>query len=86
MPYERKKGHCVGHTHIVEESIGGEVQHLQIEFQRVSKYFDVASFEENNITACLVGRVYAEDPVVGTLAVGHLIHMVREQVIYLLFI
>ena len=53
---------------------------LHIEFQRASKFFDVTSFEEKNITACLVARVYIDDPMVGRLAVGYLIHMVREQV------
>ena len=80
MPHERKKHHYVGHTQIVQECIGGEKMSLHIEFQRASKFFDVASFEEKNITACLVARVYIDDPMVGLLAVGYLIHMVREQV------
>jgi len=79
MPHERNRGHYVGHTHIVEECIGGLKQNLLIEFERTSKYFDVSSFDDNNITACLVAKVYVEDPVAGVLAVGHLIHMVREQ-------
>lgn len=82
MPHERKRGHYVGHTHIVEEAIGGRKQHLMIEFQRVSKYFDVSSFRDNNITACMVARIYVDEPFIGPLAVGYLIHMVREKVTF----
>lgn len=78
MPHEREKGHYIDHIHIVEENIGGVKQSLQIEFVRPSRYFDVTKFSENNITACLVGRVFVRDPSLGLVAAGHLIHIVRE--------
>jgi len=78
MPQERKKGHYIDHIHIVEETINGKTKSLQIEFERPSKLFDVTSFAENGITACIVGRIYSREPSIGLVAVGHCIHMVRE--------
>lgn len=78
MPQERTRGHYIDHIHIVEEKINGVSHSLQIEFERPSKLFDVSTFAENGITACIVGRVFDRDPTLGLVAVGHLMHMVRE--------
>lgn len=79
MPNERKPGHCVDHTHILEQRINGVQRSILVEYTRPSKYFDVSKFEENGITACLVGRIYIKDPSLGMITAGHLVHMVREQ-------
>lgn len=79
MAFERPKGHYVDHVHIVDERIGGKLQSLQIEFQRPSKYFDVSKFPEQNITAMLVGRVHVKDSLLGLVAAGHCVHMVRQE-------
>ncbi len=79
MPHERKAGHCIDHTHIVEEIIDGKARSMQIEYTRPSKYFDVSRFEEYGVTACLVGRIYIKDSSLGMVAAGHVLHMVREH-------
>jgi len=61
MPQERTAQHYIDHIQIVEEVINGESQHLQIEYERPSKLFDVTSFAENGITACILGRIYLRD-------------------------
>jgi hypothetical protein len=78
MPQERQRGHYIDHIHIVEETIDGVRRTLQIEYERPSKLFDVSTFAENGITACIVGRVFDRDANLGLIAVGHLMHMVRE--------
>ena len=78
MPQERQKGHYIDHIHIVEEKINGVKHSFQIEYERPSKLFDVSTFAENNITACIVGRVFDRDPTLGLIAIGHVMHMVRE--------
>eukprot|EP00428_Durinskia_dybowskii_P071416 CAMPEP_0170410744 /NCGR_PEP_ID=MMETSP0117_2-20130122/30053_1 /TAXON_ID=400756 /ORGANISM="Durinskia baltica, Strain CSIRO CS-38" /LENGTH=308 /DNA_ID=CAMNT_0010668297 /DNA_START=25 /DNA_END=948 /DNA_ORIENTATION=- len=78
MPQERKKGHYIDHIHILEEKIAGVTWTLQIEYERPSKLFDISVFPENNITACIVGRVFSRDPSLGLIAVGHVMHLVRE--------
>mmetsp|Transcript_28898 Transcript_28898/g.48511 ORF Transcript_28898/g.48511 Transcript_28898/m.48511 type:complete len:309 (+) Transcript_28898:127-1053(+) len=78
MPQERQTGHYIDHIHIFEEILNGKARQLQIEFERPSKLFDVTQFAENGITACVVGRVYARDSSIGLVAVGHMLHMVRE--------
>ena len=79
MPFERIRGHYVDHVHIVEEMIGGEKQALQIEYMRPSKVFDISKFAENNITACLVARIYLKDATLGMIGAGHMVHIVREN-------
>lgn len=79
MPHERPAGHYVEHTLIVEEKINDTVLSLQMEFVRPSKYFDTAKFKESGITACLVARLYSKDPVLGFVAMGHVVHTVREE-------
>lgn len=78
MPFERPAGHYIDHVHIVDEAIGGARQSLQIEFLRPSKYFDTSRFAEQGITACLVGRLHVHDAMLGMLAAGYLVHMVRQ--------
>ncbi len=78
MPHERKHGHVVDHTHIVEENIDGKRRSMQIEYTRPSKYFDVSRFEEFGVTCCMVGRIYTKDSRLGMVASGHVLHMVRE--------
>ena len=78
MPPERQKAHYIDHIHIVESKINGIKRSLQVEFERPSKYFDVSTFPENGITACIVGRIFDRDATLGLIAVGHVIHMVRE--------
>lgn len=78
MPMERLPGHYINHIHIVNELIGSNQQSLQIEFLRPSKYFDIHKFSDLNITACIVGRIYSNDPHFGLLGIGYLIHIVRE--------
>lgn len=79
MAFERPRGHYVDHVHIVDEKISGVVQSVQIEFQRPSKFFDVSKFPEQGITAMLVGRIYVKDSLLGLVAAGHLVHMVRQE-------
>eukprot|EP00598_Pedospumella_elongata_P001115 CAMPEP_0184981552 /NCGR_PEP_ID=MMETSP1098-20130426/11214_1 /TAXON_ID=89044 /ORGANISM="Spumella elongata, Strain CCAP 955/1" /LENGTH=299 /DNA_ID=CAMNT_0027505117 /DNA_START=79 /DNA_END=978 /DNA_ORIENTATION=- len=78
MPQERQKGHYVDHIHIIEEKLDGVKHFFQIEYERPSKLFDVSTFAENDITACVVGRIFDRDPTLGLIAVGHVMHMVRE--------
>lgn len=78
MPQERQRGHYVDHIHIIEVNVGGKSRKLQIEYERPSKLFDMATFAENGITACIVGRVFDRNPTLGLIAVGHMMHMVRE--------
>jgi hypothetical protein len=77
-PEDRKPGHYIGHKHIVDENVGPELQSLNIEFMNPSAVFDTTKFKENGVTACLVGRVHAYDALLGMVAAGHLIHIVRE--------
>jgi len=78
MPQERTVGHYINHVHIVKEKINNIIQYLHIEFERPSKYFDITKFDEQKITACLVARIYTYDSILGMIAVGYLIHIVRE--------
>lgn len=77
MPQERSLGHYINHIHIVKEKINNIDQYLHIEFERPSKYFDITKFNEQNITACLVARIHTYDSMLGMIAIGHLIHIVR---------
>eukprot|EP01035_Chromulina_nebulosa_P020641 gene20641-26762_t len=74
----RPKGHYIGHTHIVTEKIGKKVQRLQIYFMKPDRFVDVSKFEENGVTACLIGRISVHDPPFGFVAVGYLMHLVRK--------
>lgn len=78
MPRERPKSHFIDHIHIIEEKIDGVKRTLQIEYERPSKLFDVTTFAENNITCCIVGRIFDRDPSLGLIAIGHAVHIVRE--------
>lgn len=78
QPPDRVFGHYIGHTHRVTEVIAGVKQTIRIEFERPSKYFDVNMFPSARVTACICGRISIEDPTMGLIAVGHVIHMVRE--------
>lgn len=77
-PKDRKPGHYINHKHIVDENIGPEKQSLNIHFVDPSTVFDTTKFKESGVTACLVGRVHVYDAMLGMLAGGHLVHMVRE--------
>ena len=77
QPPDRVFGHYVGHTHRVTERIGGVKQTIRIEFERPSKYFDVNLFPSARVTACICGRISIEDSL-GLIAIGNMIHMVRE--------
>jgi hypothetical protein len=78
MPHERKRGHVIDHTQIMEIELLNTSYSIHIEYSRPSKYFDVTKFIENGITACLVGRMYISDAWFGMMAVGYVLHMVRE--------
>lgn len=78
QPKDRKKRHYLNNVHQVIENVGGNEQRLFIEFERPSKYFTISQFKKANVTACICARVHADDPVIGVVAVGHLVHMVRE--------
>lgn len=45
QPEDRPPGYYVNHSHKVTQLMGGNLQTLQIEFDRPSKYFDVTKFE-----------------------------------------
>ena len=78
MPENRSFGHYIDHVHQVRETVGGVTKTLEISFQRPSKYFDVAKFAAAGITACICARVYSDEGCIGTVGVGHLVHMVRK--------
>lgn len=74
---ERKNGYYINHSHIVEEKIDNISQKLKIKFLDPSNYLDVNKFKDNNITACLIARVYTSDDMIGNnIGVGYLLHMV----------
>lgn len=75
---DRKKGHYVGHVHIVEEKVNKVKQRLHIKFMDPSRFFDVNNFPQQGITACLVARIHAYDFPFGYVAAGYLVHMVRK--------
>jgi hypothetical protein len=64
------------------QEILGVNRKLEFEFLRVSKYFDVKSFKEHRVTACLVARVYSDDfPLLKQpVAIGYFVHLVKENV------
>jgi len=76
---QRKRGHYIGKSHIVEEHVGGELQKLRIDFKDPSEYVDVSEFERHSITACLCARVHVKEGLLGYLAVGHMIHIFQES-------
>lgn len=78
MPEVRPFGHYVEHTHKVVEKVGGVTKKLEIDFQRPSKYFDVSKFAQAGVTACICARIWSHEADVGLVAVGHLVHMVRQ--------
>jgi hypothetical protein len=79
-PESRERGHYINHTHKVCEDIGGEAQHLHIQFVSPASFgFGddcEALFEAANVTACVCGIVHVYDFPFGYLAVGSLLHMV----------
>ncbi len=77
QPEDRKPGHYIGHVHKVKEKINGIEQELFIEFERPSKHFETERFQDANVTACVCGKIYLFDKVIGLLRIGNLIHMVR---------
>eukprot|EP01038_Epipyxis_sp_PR26KG_P006220 gene6220-8572_t len=80
MPYERQAGHYVDHIQIIEHTLeNDEIVKLQLEFTRPSKYFDTSRFTESNISSVIVARIFLNDPMVGLIAIGHLVYMVRER-------
>ena len=78
MPEHRPFGHYVEHTHKVVEKVGGVTKRLEIVFQRPSKFFDVSRFAQAGVTACICARIWSHEDGIGLVAIGHLIHMVRQ--------
>lgn len=76
---ERPLGHYVGHSHIVEEKVGNQLQRLRIQFLSPDRYFDTSKFPSQKVAACLVARVHAEDPPFGEVSVGYLVHIVKQN-------
>lgn len=77
MPHERQVGHYVDNIFVVEEKIGSELVTFHIEYVRPSKYFDIDTFEQNGVTACLVARLHMKDKKMGLISVGYVMHVVR---------
>jgi len=76
---ERVRGHHINKSHSVQEYVGGQLQHLRIDFKDPSCYLNVSEFQENEITACLCARVFIKEGPLGYIAVGHMIHIFRES-------
>ncbi len=82
--WKRSSQHYIGHRHIVTELIGGDTQHVQIEWIQPSdfgfgnsKEECDARFKESHVTACACGVVYVNDFPFGYLRAGYLVHMVK---------
>ncbi len=82
--WKRGPQHYVGHRHIVTERVGGDLQHIQIEWVTpwrfgfgVDREECMNKFEKSNVTACACGVVHAYDFPFGYLRAGYLVHMVR---------
>jgi hypothetical protein len=52
---------------------------IQIEYIRPSKFFDINKFEENNITACIIGKLNIKDNFFSTyIHIGYVFYIIRE--------
>lgn len=66
MPFERKPGHYIDHFQLVDERVGDRVISFQYEYLRPSRYFDIDSFDECGIKACVMARIYMKDATLGS--------------------
>ena len=66
--HKRAESHFVGHTHFVDEYIGGRLNHLQIHFTSPQEV-GVRLKPEHGITFIAVGRVHQRLPIIGAIAV-----------------
>eukprot|EP01039_Chlorochromonas_danica_P010245 gene10245-11340_t len=76
MAWERFSGYYVGHTQVVEERLAGQMRRLHYEYLRPGRFFD--SNWSDELSCCVVARIHLDDPYWGMLAVGYMLHMVRE--------
>ena len=78
MPHERKRCYHIDHIQYIRKELDGVEISLQIEYLRPSKYFDVKQLQEKKVSAVVVGRIYNNDPNLGLVGFGYIVHLVRE--------
>ena len=76
QPEDRPRGYYVHHSHKTSEYIGGRTISFQMEYDRPSKFFNVAKFAEAGVTAVVCGRLHILETL-GLAGIAHVVHMVR---------
>jgi len=80
----RLAGYEVGRTHVVSEylgkSCGRRAEDLHIQFMNPSNFgFSPEACDANRIAFVVCGRICVDDPVLGYVAAGNMIHIAREN-------
>ena len=58
---DRRSGYYVHHSHKTSEFLGGRTHAFQTEYDRPSKFFNIAKFREAGVTACVCARIHILD-------------------------
>ena len=79
QPEDRSSGYYIHHSHKTSEFIGGRTHSFQMEYDRPSKFFNVAKFQAAGVTACVCSRLHILDSL-GLVGIAHVVHMVGPPV------